>query len=159
MFWRVTASSCSWSSTPKRLFATEHGIIFQKTWIFSSAAVRTSSLTLLSSLILKAEVNTASCDTLCLLCTLMLVLTKVTLSGKFKVTVWLISPLLKAYLKNHSYRVTKIITIFWGPTPLCYSFQSLNSYRKELLNSNGCYSIGSDKRQNMMKLWFQLRWQ
>jgi len=71
MFWRVTGSSCSWSSTPKRLFAKEHGVIFQKTWIFSSAAVRTSSLILLS-LILKVAVNTASCDTLCLLCTVML---------------------------------------------------------------------------------------
>jgi len=69
MFWRVTRSSCSWSSTPKRL---QQNMAFQKTWIFSSAAVRTSSLTLLSSLILNTEVNTASCDTLCLSCTLML---------------------------------------------------------------------------------------
>lgn len=55
------------------------------------------------------------------------VLTKVTLSGKFKVTVWLIGRLLKASLKNRSNYVTKMITIFWGPSPSCYSFQSLNS--------------------------------
>jgi hypothetical protein len=158
MFWRVTGSSCSWSSSPKRLCVKEHGIIFQKTWIFSIAAVRTSSLILLS-LILKVEVNTASCDTLCLLCTLML---------SWHKWPWVASSKWMCDSSVHYLRLTckiiAIVSLRWIPSSgvhhhLAIVFKALILKGKKLLNSNGCCSIGSDKWQNTMKLWFQLRWQ